>query len=542
MKWLKSLATVGVYSYGAVAVAEEKEYTPPVVDSHMAQDYAEQFQQDPVTPPVVDGVGGLSDQQLEEYQHWVQRGVSHPAQEDIRAGNMRTDKEGLIEGVDKQKADFAEVKESGGLGERAAPGCESFWPSPYEVCGGILGEYARLNGALGWLLWPEEPMMLNPDGIGYRQKFRNGFIYWHPDTGAHAVSARTAALWSKHGWEAGWLGYPVTGEYPLEGTTPLEGELGGWVQQFQGGWVYRSPLQQVASVNGKIYEYWQQHGGHRSELGFPIADEAATPDGVGRYSVFQFGSVYWHPKFGAHEVKTLIYEVWAQNDYEKGKYGYPVGDPIEHDGDITQEFEKGTIRLSEEISSRGVTELGGKEVSNLLLDSLKRQGLLNLDAMPGAASRNREISGWRSTRSLGKNPVPIPSNYKYYEDPNHPEYKDQFPKDDPPNTNRRSLHDYCTTSPDGYPPFADKQWADFRGPCAIHDLCYEALDRKGTHGDRTPYAACNRQFKQNLKTVCQQTDAPVGAFERYDCQITGNTYYEAVVIRHGTHWTSHIES
>ena len=37
-----------------------------------------------------------------------------------------------------------------------------------------------------------------------------------------------------------------------------------------------------------------------------------------------------------------------------------------------------------------------------------------------------------------------------------------------------SLHDYCTKSPDQFP--APGVNADFKGACAIHDMCYEKND------------------------------------------------------------------
>src|SRR5699024_11663881 len=84
------------------------------------------------------------------------------------------------------------------------------------------------------------------------------------------------------GWSAGWMGYPLGGEVPVTGSNPIDGELNGWVQLFQGGRIYRSPVLegfQVASINGLILDRWLELGGPNSELGFPIADEAVASDG-----------------------------------------------------------------------------------------------------------------------------------------------------------------------------------------------------------------------------------------------------------------------
>ena len=47
-------------------------------------------------------------------------------------------------------------------------------------------------------------------------------------------------------------------------------------------------------------------GGHNSDLGFPISDELTTPDGIGRYSVFEGGMIYWTPQTGAHPVADPV--------------------------------------------------------------------------------------------------------------------------------------------------------------------------------------------------------------------------------------------
>src|SRR5690606_9700840 len=154
-----------------------------------------------------------------------------------------------------------------------------------------------------------------PDGVGFHQQFRNGFIFWHPDTGAHAITARNAEVFARNGWSAGWMGYPLGGEVPVSGSNPIDGELNGWVQLFQGGRIYRTPVLegfQIASINGLILDKWLACGGADSDLGLPIADEAKTLDGIGRFSKFQFGTMYWHPNAGTFEVSGLIAEVWAQ--------------------------------------------------------------------------------------------------------------------------------------------------------------------------------------------------------------------------------------
>lgn len=88
--------------------------------------------------------------------------------------------------------------------------------------------------------------------------------------------------------------------------------------------------------------------------------------------------------------------------------------------------------------------------------------------------------------------IQVPSNYVY-------------------NPSLGSLHDYCTDSPDGW--FS----ADFRGPCARHDMCYEA---PGNHK-----SACDSELRYGITNNC------VAAYPTHPsaCSAAGYTYYLAVV-------------
>lgn len=309
-----------------------------------------------MTPPVVDGVGGFNEDEIAEFQDKVRQAeASGPPQDEIIPGQMWSDKVGLPEGVNKAEADEAEVtiareqSQPQTMSLRAtATRCQTFWPMPHQVCGAILDRYEQLGANLSWLLLPVEPMSPNPDGQGQRQRFAGGFIYWHPDTGAHAVSPMTATVWQRNGWEAGWLGYPLGGEVPVEGSSTIDGEAYGWMQEFQGGQVYRTPAlrgAKVASINGLILDRWEELGGVNSVLGFPIADEASTTDGQGRFSTFEEGVIYWHPSTGAHAVRGEILQQWAAAGYETSSYGYPVEDAVLEEGTTQgrQSFQNGVL-------------------------------------------------------------------------------------------------------------------------------------------------------------------------------------------------------
>ena len=97
------------------------------------------------------------------------------------------------------------------------------------------------------------------------------------------------------------------------------------------------------AVVGKIAEKYDGIGGCTSVIGPPITEERATPDGVGRYSVFERGSIYWTPQLGAHEVHGRIRDAWAASGWETGPLGYPTSDEYAVPGGRRSDFERGSI-------------------------------------------------------------------------------------------------------------------------------------------------------------------------------------------------------
>ena len=193
---------------------------------------------------------------------------------------MRSDREEIPGDFTKEEADLAETKEAQLQEEdnptlNSAPGCKVYWPSPFEVCGAIRELYDSIGGPKSFLTFPKSNELTNPDGIGKRSEFVNGFIYWHPKTGAHTVSIPATVVWAKHGWERGHFGYPMTNDIAL-------GE--GWYKQkYQGGYIYtRNSIPAVqAGIQGRIYDKWQGMGAQKSTLGFPISSEEKHLTGSG---------------------------------------------------------------------------------------------------------------------------------------------------------------------------------------------------------------------------------------------------------------------
>ena len=90
---------------------------------------------------------------------------------------------------------------------------------------------------------------------------------------------------------------------------------------------------------------YAQLGGEQGFLGRPATEERPTPDGAGRYRHFQNGSIYWHPSTGAHEVRGLIRQRWAELGWERSFLGYPTSDelPLANGAGRYSEFQGGAI-------------------------------------------------------------------------------------------------------------------------------------------------------------------------------------------------------
>jgi hypothetical protein len=112
-----------------------------------------------------------------------------------------------------------------------------------------------------------------------------------------------------------------------------------------------------------ISDKYAQLGGASGFLGQPIIAETWTPDGEGRYRHYDGGSIYWHPRTGAHEVHGLIRQRWAQLNWEQGYLGYPLTDEIDtvDGGGRVSRFEGGELIWRE--STNMVREVKASDLS-----------------------------------------------------------------------------------------------------------------------------------------------------------------------------------
>jgi hypothetical protein len=218
----------------------------------------------------------------------------------------------------------------------------------------VAAKYQQLGGAKGFLGSPVGPEQVAPDGVGRYEYFQNGAIYWTPQTGAHEVHGAILQNWASLKWERSFLGYPVTDE-----TTAPDGV--GRYSVFQGGSIYWSPKTGAHEVHGAIRDLWARLGWEKGFLGYPLTNEMTAPDGVGRYEHFQGGSIYWSPKTGAHVVYGAIRDKWASLGWERSALGYPTSDEYDFQGGRRSDFQGGHILWTRQGGARVFLSPGGRK-------------------------------------------------------------------------------------------------------------------------------------------------------------------------------------
>ena len=166
-----------------------------------------------------------------------------------------------------------------------------------------------------------------PDGAGHYRHWEHGSIYWSPGTGAHLIYGFIRAKWSAMGWETSPFGYPTTDESDA---------VGGRYNDFQNGTItWKEGAGEAFAIYGAIGGKWASLGHMEGQawncgiLGFPTTDETGTPDGIGRYNHLEYGSIYWTPDTGAWEVHGDIRAKWASLGWERSFLGYPVSDEMD---------------------------------------------------------------------------------------------------------------------------------------------------------------------------------------------------------------------
>ncbi|WP_448626974.1 hypothetical protein [Geodermatophilus sp. URMC 64] len=161
------------------------------------------------------------------------------------------------------------------------------------VKGAIRSHWGTKNYEKGLLGYPTSDERCGLVNGGCFQTFQGGSIYWSPATGPHAVGGAIRDAWGSLGWETGRLGYPTSEER-------CGLRVGGCFQRFQGGSVYWSPASgaHAVSATSPITATWAKHGYERGFLGYPVTELYPVPGGQaqrfegGMLYTDRFGRVY----------------------------------------------------------------------------------------------------------------------------------------------------------------------------------------------------------------------------------------------------------
>lgn len=102
------------------------------------------------------------------------------------------------------------------------------------------------------------------------------------------------------------------------------GAGGGRIAGYEGGFLVYSAATGLRAVRGAIAGRYEALGLTESVLGYPVTEDRPVGDGVGRFSGFNGGAIYWTPDTHAHEVTRGLYARYTAEGGPRGFLGYPV--------------------------------------------------------------------------------------------------------------------------------------------------------------------------------------------------------------------------
>lgn len=210
---------------------------------------------------------------------------------------------------------------------------------------------------------------------GCRYPFQHGLASYSASTGVQFVPNAVQGVWSRYGYEAGRLGYPVE---------EAQQSSGGFVQFFQNGAVMVTADAQEYVLNRHLAEAWSGAGGGIKGLGL-ITGGAVRHEGGRYFTPFERGTLFLDGdravRFGSGPFLT---EYTAGRQWEN-QWGWPLapGTCNRATGECSMVFEKGIATY---------TPTGGVQfVSNALHDAwVNEGGVARLGHPVGPQTRHTE--------------------------------------------------------------------------------------------------------------------------------------------------------
>lgn len=109
---------------------------------------------------------------------------------------------------------------------------------------------------------------------------------------------------------------------------------GGARQNYSGGAIFYSKQTGAKVMYGQILDKYRSLGGP-DRMGFPLNDESAVGDDVGRFNDFSQpggAAIYWTRATGASVLEGKLLDAWRASGATKGPFGYPSADMTEVNG------------------------------------------------------------------------------------------------------------------------------------------------------------------------------------------------------------------
>ncbi len=157
-----------------------------------------------------------------------------------------------------------------------------------------------------------------------------------------------------NGCQPGWSCWNARYQTYSDGYHQAINEPGGL-----GFWSTNTRCGNSPAVVGEIEKKYLALGGCTSVVGVPITAEQGAPDGIGRYSVFDRGSIYWTPQTGAFEIHGRIRDAYATAGWEAGSLGYPTSDETVIPGGRRSNFQHGSITWTASTDQTAITLTNG---------------------------------------------------------------------------------------------------------------------------------------------------------------------------------------
>ena len=207
------------------------------------------------------------------------------------------------------------------------------------VVAGAIGAYwttgsngSRLGSPLG------SPISLTANGIsGSYQVFQRGIVLSSTTTGTYAVfDGPIRNAWGARGGSGGSLGWPIADQTSASGGTQ---------QPFQTATITVTPDGAAIVLSGAYGAYWST-GTNAEIFGIPVAPPVTWSAGgvSGSYQVYERGMVLSSATTGTFGVRDgAIRDVWGAQGGSGGRLGWPIGDQAPSPEGVRQPFQYGAV-------------------------------------------------------------------------------------------------------------------------------------------------------------------------------------------------------